>query len=177
MIKVIPSIEWILDRVSAVIGAFIGSQIPEFMQQYTQRLAGHVDELQRLVNQMRQVASYSNKTLEQYIHKFISSTDPDFARQGEFMQGMLSRWEELKQTLVHLTYSSAWIRPYIFLKELQYDIAHSTFVSFHPGINLSMEGIFYAGAGIVIGWTFYRMMSRSFYFGYSRAAAIFKQSL
>jgi hypothetical protein len=65
-----------------VIGAFVASQIPEFIQQYTQRLAGHVNELYRLLNQMRQVASYSNKTLDQYIQKFITSSDPDFARQG-----------------------------------------------------------------------------------------------
>ncbi len=171
------SIGNLLDRLCVVAGAFMGSQIPEFMQQYTQRLSGHVAELQRLLYQMRQVASYSNKNLEQYIEKFISSSDPDFARQGEFMQGILFRWEELNQTLVHLTQSSMWVRPYVFLKELQSDIAHATFANFQPGLNLSIEGLCYAGIGILLGWAFYQIISQCIGLGYSRAMAVFKQSV
>lgn len=175
--KILHSFGSLMDRFCVAAGAFMGSQIPEFMQQYHQRLAGHVAELQRLLNQMRQVASYSNRTLEQYIHKFVSSPDPDFIHQGEFMQGILSRWEELNQALVHLTQSSMMARPYVFLKELHYDIAHSTFASFQPGMNLSVEGLCYAGFGILIGWGFYRIVSQSIFFGCSRAMAIFKQSV
>lgn len=172
--KVIYSISSLLDRFFVVAGAFIASQIPEFIQQYMQRLSGHVNELHRLLNQTRQVASYSNKTLEQYIQKFQSSSDPDFARQGEFLEGMVERWEELNQTLIHLTHSSAWIRPYVFLKELQSDIAHSTFLSFQPGINLSMEGLCYAGVGIVLGWAFFQLLTTCLQKGCARAVAIFK---
>ena len=175
--KLIPSLGSLLDRVCVVAGAFVGSQIPEFMQQYVQRLSGHVNELHRLLSQMRQVASYSNKTLEQYIHKFISSPDPDFARQGEFMQGMFYRWEELNQALSHLTHASMWIRPYTFLKELQYDIAQSTLESFQPGLNLNVEGLCYAGLGILIGWAFYQVVSKCIILGCLRAVAIFKQSV
>jgi hypothetical protein len=175
--KILSSIGNLLDRLCVVAGAFIGSQIPEFMQQYTQRLAGHVDELQRLLNQIRQVATYSNKTLEQYIQKFISSSDPDFVHQGEFMQGMLVRCDELYQSLIHLMHSSMWMRPFTFFKELQYDIAHSTFVSFQPGINLSLEGLCYAGMGVGLGWACYQMISKCILVGYTRAATIFKQSV
>ena len=175
--KLLPSFGSLLDRLCVVAGAFVGSQIPEFMQQYTQRLSGHVDELHRLLNQMRQVAAYSNKSLEQYIDKFVSNSDPDFTHQGEFMQGMLSRWEELHQALFHITNSSLWARPYVFLKEFQYDIAHSTINSFQPGINLSVEGLCYAGGGILIGWAFYQVMSKCIICGFSRTATIFKQSV
>jgi hypothetical protein len=175
--KIFTFIGSLLDRLSVVVGAFLGSQVPEFMQQYTQRLAGHVNELHRLLSQMRIVASHSNKTLEQYIQKFLSSPDPDFARQGELMQEMLSRWEELNQALFHLTHSSIWMRPYVFLKELQYDIAKSTLASFQPGINLSVEGLCYAGAGMLMGWVLYQGISKCISFGYSRVVAVFKQSV
>src|ERR1700679_1329642 len=104
--KIFSTIGSLLDRLCVVIGAFIGSQIPQFMQQYTQRLAGHVDALQRLLNQLRQMASLSNKTLEQYIQKFKDTSDSDFVHQGEFMQGILSRWEDLHQALDRLTQGS-----------------------------------------------------------------------
>lgn len=175
--KLFPSFSSLIDRLCVIAGAFMGSQIPEFMQQYTQRLAGHVDELQRLLNQMIQMAAYSNKTLEQYIYKFTSNSDPDFVHQGEFIQGIFSRWEELNRALLHLTQSSIVFRPYVFLKGLQYDIAQSTFTSFQPGINLSLEGLCYAGAGALMGWCFYQMISASISKGYTRVSTVFKQSV
>lgn len=175
--KILPSLDSLLDRLCVVAGAFLGSQIPTFMQQYAQRLAGHVDELQHLLNQLRQVASYSNKTLEQYIYKFISNSDPDFAYQGEFMQKTLLRWQELYQTLDHLTHASIWMRPYVFLRDFQYEIAQSTAVSFQAGVNLSVEGLCYAAAGGLITWLCYQILSTCINHGYSRAMANFKQSV
>lgn len=172
--KLLSPIGNLIDRLCVVAGAFIGSQIPLFMQQYTQRLAGHVEELNRLLNQMRQVAFHSNKTLEQYIQKFISSSDPDFVHQGEFMQGILLRWEEFNHAFYQLSKSSLWDRPYVFLKEIQYDIAASTLASFQPGISLNLEGFCYAGIGIVLGWAFYHMISKCILFGCSRVKAILK---
>lgn len=174
--RILRSFNGLLDRIFVVIGAFLGCQIPEFVQQYTQRLAGHVDELQRLLTQIRQIASYSHRTLEEYIAKFSLSSDPDFVHQGQFMQGILERWQTLNQALVELTQSSIWLRPYVFFKGLQPDIAKSTFKDFQPGLNLSIEGFFYAGLGMLLGWTLYRLVSMCILLGYSNAAKIFKSN-
>lgn len=175
--KLLHFIGTLLDRVFVVLGAFVGSQIPEFMQQYQQRLAGHVDELNHLLSQLRQTAAYSGKSLEQYIQKFTLNSDPDFARQGEFMQGVVNRWQELHQALYHLSESSLWSRPYVFVKELQVDIAHSTLASFQPGMSLTIEGLCYTGIGILIGFTLYQILAKSLTLGGKRAVAIFKQSV
>ncbi len=175
--KIFSLIGSLLDRLCVVAGAFIGSQIPQFMQQYTQRLAGHVEALQKLINQLREIATLSHKTLEQYIQKFKDSSDQDFIHQADFMQGILTRWQDLHQALDHLTQSSMWLRPYYFLKDLQPEIAHSTFASFQAGFNLTFEGLCYAGVGMVVGWAFYQLISKFIAFGYTRALAIFKQSI
>ena len=154
------SIGSILDRLCIVAGAFLGSQIPQFMHQYSQRLAGHVAELHQLLDQLRQAASLSNKSLEQYIYKFMSSSDPDFAHQGQFMQGIVQRWEELNHALLHLTQSSVWARPFVFVKDLQPDIAQSTLAVFQPGIALNVEGLCYAGFGAVLGWLLVQAASK-----------------
>ena len=172
--KFFPFIGSLMDRLSIVAGAFIGSQIPQFMQQYKQRLAGHVDALQKIIHQLRQIASFSQKSLEEYIQKFRESADSDFARQGDFMQGILTRWQELHQTLEHLTQSPFWLQPYYFLKDFQADIARSTLDSFQPGLNLTVEGICYAGVGMITGWFFYQMISKSLVFGYRRVQSLFK---
>lgn len=164
----------LFDRLCIVIGAFLGSQIPSFIQQYTQRLAGHVEALQKLVTQMHQIALLSHKSLEQYIQKFQNSTDPDFTQQGEFMQGILIRWQELSQTLEHLTQSPFWLHYYYFIKDIQIDIAQSTFASFQPSLNLTIEGLCFAMIGMILGWTIYQIISKCIVFGYKRVQVTFK---
>lgn len=175
--KIFSFIGSLIDRLSIVAGAFIGSQVPQFMQQYTQRLAGHVDSLQKLLNQLHQMASFSQKTLNQYIQKFKDSADPDFMRQGDFMQGIVTRWEGLHQALEHLMKSPFWLRPYYFVKDLQPDIARATFDSYQPGFNLTIEGLCYAGGGMILGWALFRMISKIMSFGYRRAQSLFKPNV
>lgn len=157
----------LLDRFFVVFGAFIGSQIPEFFQQYTQRLAGHVAELSYQVDGLKKIASISGKTLDQYIHKFMINSDPDFVRQGEFMDGILIRWQELNQALFKLTQASIWEHPFVFLKEMDYSIARSTYQSFQPGLNLSTEGFLYACLGILAGYGFYHLIVKGLVAGWN----------
>lgn len=150
-----------LDRLFVVVGALLGVQIPLFMQQYTQRLAGHVAELNRVLNNLRELAFQSNKTLEEYIAKFLANPDLDFSRQGEFMAGVASRWQHLSQALENMNTSSIWMRPYVFLRDLQLEIAKPVFYSFELGLNLTLEGFFYAILGAMLGFLFYKAIHRS----------------
>lgn len=143
------------DRISVVLGAFIGSQIPQFMQLYTQRLAGYVDALQTLLNQLQQMASLSHKTFEQFVLKFKESGDLDFAKQAEFMQYIFNRHNALQQTVDHLTNGSIWLRPYYLLRDFQTDIARSTLDAFDFGFNFTLEGLCYALSGMFLGWFAY----------------------
>jgi len=150
----------------------MGSQILQFMQQYTEHLAGHLEALQKLIDQMHHMALMSNKSLEQYIQKFRESADPDFVPQGDFMEGILSRWEQLHHLFDHLTKDPTWLRLYYFLKDLQLDIAHSTLTTYQAGFNLTLEGFCYASVGMVFGWAFYQMAFRCLASLYSGMRAI-----
>jgi hypothetical protein len=165
--KFLAILKGLFDRLFIIIGAFLGSQIPEFMNQYTQRLSGHAAELNQLIAKLTQMASLSNKTLDQYINKFLLSSDPDFANQGEFMKGVVSRWQDLNITLYSLSESTIWTKPYYFFKYLNYPIADSTFQTFKPGISLTVEGLCYIGVGIIIAFIIYQMMMKLFYVIYT----------
>lgn len=142
----------LFDRLCVVAGAFIGSQIPSFITQYTQRLSGHVAELEHLVAGMKKSAGLSGKTVESYIGKFTSSQDPDFARQGELMQHLVTRWQELALSLHNLMESTIWTRPFVFMTNWNSEVAEGTLASFQPSITLSVEGLCYTGAGILVGY-------------------------
>lgn len=160
------------DRICIVAGAFIGSQIPQFIQQYTQRLAAHIAELDHLLTKLRRIASLSDKTLDQYIQKFLSSSDPDFSRQGEFIDEMLRRFHVLSDSLQKITESRIWTRPFIFLKEIHRDLFETTLDSFQPGLVLSVEGICYTFLGALLGFLFYQGFSKSILIVYK---ALFKK--
>lgn len=148
----------VMDRLFVITGAIVGGQIPLFISQYVQRLGGHVDELNRLINNIKILADQSNKTLEQYIDKFRASSDPDFSGQGEFMLKLVKRWESLNQALQDLIQSDSWNRLFMFLKGLQGDIASSTWHSFQFGIQLTPEGFVYMAIGAIFGFLLYQLI-------------------
>lgn len=151
---------FIIDRLFGVAGAFIGSQIPVFMHQYEQRLSGHLHELSHLLEEIRHIALLSGKSMDQYINKFLNSSDPDFISHGKFMQNLVIRHENLSKALYDLTTSTLWSKPYLFFSELKSDIASSTLHSFSPGMSLTVEGGVYALCGLVVGCLVYRGMKK-----------------
>lgn len=151
-----------LDRISAVLGALVLSQVPMFMQQYQQQLEGHVAELSFQIEAMKQVALQSGKDLTQYIQKFTSSSDIDFSRQGEIMHKMIERYQGLVDSSLALNQSTAFSRPFVFLSHLSQDIAESTFKTFHLGLEFSLEGLVYALLGIFLGYSIFAGFKKIF---------------
>lgn len=142
----------LLDRLFAVAGALVFSQAPLFIHQYSLQLEGHQAELHLQINAMSQAALQTGKTLDQYIHKFISSSDDDFQLQGEIMQAMVVRWNHLSKTLSSLQESSLFQRPFVFLQHVDAEIVKSTANNFQLGIPLNAEGACYAIIGVIFGF-------------------------
>jgi hypothetical protein len=158
MSRIFGMISSILDHLCGLIGAFAFSQFPVFLQQYVHRLEGHISELKLQTSIMRKAATMSDKTLEQYVQKFISSQDPDFSRQGEIMQGMVTRLQDLSQGLYELQTSTGVLKPFIFLRTYNHEIAWTTLDQFQPGLVLNLEGIAYAFGGLLLGILIYNVV-------------------
>ncbi len=144
----------LLDRASAVVGAFIGSQIPSYMHQYSQRISGHIEELKLFISKVTILASQSGKSLDTYIQKFTSNEDQDFVAHGELLQSSVIRLQKLQAGLEHWVSSPLWKRPFIFFHELNAPIAKATFHDFQPNITLSVEGMCYTAIGFLAGYVF-----------------------
>lgn len=158
-------LEWIskmLDRIFAVAGALLFIQFPVFMEQYMMHLAGRVDELQYQVLLMREAATQSGKTLNEFINKFIASGDPDFTRQGDIMQGMVQRLTSFSESLTSLINANFLTRPFKFLFHLDWSIAKSTLTTFKVGFFLTFESLIYGLIGVVVGYYVYQIISHFF---------------
>jgi len=156
--KVFSFLDRLLDRIFSVIGAVAFSQIPEFIQQYIQRLGGHVDEAQYQVELIRKGAQSSGHTLSSYIELFITHTDPGIVRQGQLIQRTIERASELAEALQAIKEASVFTRPFVFLAKVKYPIARATLEDFQPAVPLTLESVIYAFIGLFIALVFYQFV-------------------
>jgi len=158
--SIVSMLSGLLDRIFVIAGAFLGSQVPSFMHQYTQRLAGRVDELQFQIKKWQELALLSNRTLPEYIQKFISSPDADFSGQGVLMQSTLERLDSLSQALHRLQDSAPLGRAYHFVAQMNGDLFWSTFHSYIPQMTMTIEGLSYSLVGMFFGYFVFRVFAK-----------------
>lgn len=149
-----------LDRILCVVGAVVFSQAPEFMQQYLQRLGGHVDEASRQVAQYRTVAEQSNLTLDQFIAQTSRNTDAAVAKLGGVMHEAADRLHDLTDAQNALLHSSAFTRPIVFAQHFDKEIARGTWSLFKPAVPATIEGIVYAFLGLFLMLAIYHLVVR-----------------
>lgn len=159
----------IFDHFFTVLGALLFLQIPLFMHLYEQQLIGHVQELKWQRDDMEKSASENGKNLDQFIQKFVNSSDDDFSSEGQRMEKVKMRSEKLTLALNKLKGASPLFKPFIFFAYLEWDILISTFNSFTPGIVFNWEALIYLIMGMLFGWLLFQML----FFSLKKIKAVF----
>lgn len=144
-----------LDRLLCVVGAVLFSQLPEFIQQYLQRLGGHLDEARRQLEQFRAVAAQSDLTLAQLIARNLGSSEPTVAGLGRVIQETMARVDALAAADAAIRQASMLSRPFVFLRHLDLSIVHATWTIFKPAVPTTVEGLFYSACGVLLALAFY----------------------
>jgi nucleotide-binding universal stress UspA family protein len=147
--------ESLIDRVLCVVGAVLFSQAPEFMQQYLQRLGGHLAEARRQLAQFEQIARQAGQSLQDLIVRYSANSDPTVVRLGELISDTEKRVVALAQAESALRNASLWERPFVFLHHVDAEIARSTGEVFKPAVPTTIEGLLYATAGLVVFLSLY----------------------
>lgn len=140
----------VLDRVLCVLGAIVFSQGPEFMQQYLQRLGGHLDEARRHLLQFEKVAEQSGLSLERLIQQTNANADPAVAKLGGVMDAAAERVAELEAAQQAILHAAVWERPVAFLRHVDADIAQATWAIYKPAVPTTVEGLVYAAIGMAV---------------------------
>jgi hypothetical protein len=155
--KLLGAGEGLLDRALCVFGAILFSQAPEFMQQYAQRLGGHLDEARRQLQQFRQAAEQSGLTLERFIAQTATNSDTAVAKLGGVMTRAVTRVDTLESAHAALQDASLWSRPFVFLRHIDSSIARATWSIFKPAVPTTAEGVVYALCGMLVLITIYHL--------------------
>jgi Protein of unknown function (DUF2937) len=137
------------DRILCVVGAVLFAQGPEFMQQYLQRLGGHLDEARRQLAIFQKTATQAGLSLDQFIQKTGTNADPDVARLGGVMTGAADRVASLQSAHDALLNSALWERPFVFVRHIDVSIARATGAVYQPAVPTTAEGLIYALTGML----------------------------
>ena len=140
----------LLDRALCVIGAVVFSQIPEFMQQYLQRLGGHLDEARRQLLHFQQAAAQSGFSLDRLIDHTTANADPAVAKLSAVMTDAIARVDTLAAAQAAIQDASFWSRPFVFLRHVDLAIARATWAIFKPAVPTTVEGLAYALFGMLV---------------------------
>lgn len=155
-----------IDRILCVFGAVLFSQGPEFMQQYLQRLGGHLDEALRQLAIFQQTAAQAGLSLDQFIGQTGTNPEASVARLGGVMTDAVERVTMLQSAHEALLHASLWERPFVFVRHLDIAIARATGAVYQPAVPTTAEGLLYAMAGMLVFLALY-------HFGFKRAVALF----
>ena len=141
---------WFARKLDSLIGAVMAgvcgaaaSQLDIFIQQYLQRLGGHMDEAQRTYAAMLDGDRYR-----------------DFAPAARqvLIEDARARVEEIQLAFHAIAEADLFHRPFAFLAQLDGTIAARTFEQFRPALPLDPAGLVFAGTGLVLGLLVYELI-------------------
>ena len=155
--RIFRTFDGLVDRLLCVIGAVLFSQGPEFMQQYLQRLGGHLHEAQRQLGLFRGAASQSGSTLEEFIAQTRNNSNAGVAQLSSVMNDALDRTASLQASHDALAHSSLWARPFVFVRHVDPEIAQATWAAYLPAVPTTVEGLTYALAGMLVCLLIYHL--------------------
>ena len=159
--RIFRTFDGLIDRLLCVLGAVLFSQGPEFMQQYLQRLGGHLQEAQRQLGLFRGAASHSGGTLEEFIAQTRTNPNAGVAQLSSVMSDAVDRTASLQAAHDALVHSSLWAKPFVFMRHLDPDIARATWSVYLPAVPTTVEGLLYALTGMLFCLLVYHLGIKS----------------
>jgi len=138
------------------------SQFPEYAQQYTQRLGGAVDELRVITEDFDRAAEAGGLDRAAALQRYEAASDAFLADRGQSMSRTFRRYEELSRTLAQIEGADALERLRHLPAYLDTDIGRRTLESYRPAVPVTVEGIFYAGGGFILGYLVLSALVRLF---------------
>jgi hypothetical protein len=143
-----------LRRIAALIGLFFAiaaSQLPEYAQQYRQRLGGAIDELNALIERFNSEAAKSGMNEEQGITHLQQSDDPFVQQRGDQMRDIIMRRDRLARQSEDFAKAGPVARILVLAEDFDPKIAARAYQVYEPAVPTTSEGLIAGIIGFVLG--------------------------
>ncbi len=144
------------------------SQLPEFAQQYRQRLGGAIDALEEILADFRRDAASHGLSVPQAIDRQKASPDPFIKARGDSMAAADRRLERLRQQQQELQAAGPMRRLVIFTQGFDPQLAQATAEDYEPAVPVTVAGFASAGVGALAGFAILRLLLSVFRLGRRR---------
>ena len=139
-------------------GAVAASQLPEYAQQYRQRLGGAIDEISRIMAEFDADAARLGLSREQGIARLSGNSDPFVTDRGARLREDSARLARLQRQFSYLQTAGPFARVAIMASDLDPSIARRAWGSFEPAVPVTIEGAALGGAGFLAGYGMLRFI-------------------
>ena len=142
-------------RLATAIGllfALIGTQGPEFSQQYRQRLGGALDELKRVVATFNADAASRSITPVEAIARLEGNPDPLAQSRGAAIESDIARLNKLQNALDAMRSAGPLQRLGAMAVDFDPAIGADTLQNFEPAVPVTSEALLAGALALVIGW-------------------------
>ncbi|MBO6561423.1 MAG: DUF2937 family protein [Nisaea sp.] len=137
-------------------GAVGGSQLPQLVQEYEQRLGGARDEAMAAHRQDVAEASAFGLTLEGFAERYRASEDQAVQAGADRMLQRRDRAENLDAAYRELQAAPYLLRPWAAFTHVDTAIAEAAWNSYKPTLTLDIR---FGIAGILLGWILHAFLS------------------
>jgi hypothetical protein len=141
-------------RMAVLIGLFfavVASQLPEYAQQYRQRLGGAIDELNALIARFDAEAAQSGMNEEQGIAHLQQSEDRFVQERGDQMRDAIMRRDRLARQSGDFANAGPVGRMLVLAEDFDPTVAARAYQAYEPAVPTTSEGLIAALVGFIFG--------------------------
>jgi len=142
----------LLDRLLLLLAVAAAGVLPAFVQQYRQRLAGRLDQINEDLAAWRQIAErLHGGDMQALIRHHLDSGDATFTAEAAALQSMLQQSAELEAALAAMQ-GSLPEQVMGWLQHLRWNDVEATWALFQPQFPLDPQGLLFALLGGGLLW-------------------------
>ena len=142
-------------RLAIVVGlvfALLGTQWPEFSQQYRQRLGGALDELTRELDAFASTAAAQSLTPDEALKRLDADPDPLAKARADAVREDEARKRRDADALEAMKEAGPLARLGVMLRDFDPDVAAGAYQAYEPAVPLGKEGWVVGIVGFAFGW-------------------------
>ncbi|MDN3651395.1 DUF2937 family protein [Thalassotalea ponticola] len=139
------------DKLIFACSAVAAMQLPALMQQYTQRLAGHLAEANYQLEQYQSIAdNHYQSNLSSLVVAYRDNSDAAIRQTGELVYQLIDRVSVLTDKVNALTEKDYLTRLYYFVSDIEPDVLRATIQDFEPSLPLTVQALSTGVAAAII---------------------------
>jgi hypothetical protein len=145
----------LIRRLALAIGvlfALAGSQLPEFAQQYRQRLGGAIDELNRMITQFDSEVAAESLTRAQGVDRLKANPDSLAQERGAAIESDVDRAARLTRQQQAFRIGGPLTRLASLIENFDPATASQAIRDYEPAVPITFEAFVVGGVALVFGW-------------------------